>query len=61
MTLSVSLERTDLLNHCGISIEELMADDLSDPSMVTPPPLDGEVDDEVCMSQKHYAILWKIT
>ena len=47
VTLSVQLKRTDLLNHCGISIDELMADDLSNPSKESPPPHDGDVDDEV--------------
>ena len=51
MTLSVNLKRTDLLDHCGISVEKLMADDLSDLFKDTPPPLDGEIDDEVSVSQ----------
>ena len=47
VTLSVQLKRTDLLNHCGISIDELMADDLSNPFKESPPPHDGDIDEEV--------------
>ena len=50
VTLSVTLSRTELLDHCGTSIDELMAEeDPTDPIKETPPPQDGE--DEVCMCQ----------
>lgn len=56
VTLSVSLKRTDLINHCEVSVQELVADDPSDLLKETPPLQDGEIDDEVCRSQEHCAI-----
>lgn len=48
VTLSVHLKRTGLIDYCGISIDELMAlEDLSNPFKETPPPHDGDIEDEV--------------
>ena len=48
VTLSVTLHRSSLIEHCGISLEELMAEESSDHNKDAPPLQDGHIpEDEV--------------